>query len=101
VLHYIADEIPGAGTLARVWTKVDAARVHVRMPRQPPRSSASPPIVLIHGDRCLGPISASHRCVPRGAIPCLRAGLARLGLCNEPARVLSVTELAGALAAWQ
>jgi hypothetical protein len=55
VLHYIADEIPGAGTLARVWTKVDDARVHARMSREPPRSSASPPHRSDSRDRVSGP----------------------------------------------
>jgi hypothetical protein len=49
VLHDIADEISGADTLDHVWIEVDDARIHVRMSRQPPRSLALPPIVLIHG----------------------------------------------------
>jgi 2-hydroxy-6-oxonona-2,4-dienedioate hydrolase len=100
VLHDIADEISGADTLDQVWMEVHDARIHVRMSRQPPRSLASPPIVLIHGIGVSGRYLLPTAVRLAANVPVYVPDLPGFGLSSKPAHALSVTELADALAAW-
>jgi 2-hydroxy-6-oxonona-2,4-dienedioate hydrolase len=69
--------------------------------RASPRSSASPPIVLIHGIGVSGRYLLPAAVRLAANVPVYVPNLPGFGLSSKPARVLSVTELADALAAWQ
>ena len=96
--HDVADEIAGAGALERVWTEVDGARIHSRVSRR--AAVQFPPVVLVHGIGVSGRYLLPTAVRLAASVSVYVPDLPGFGLSTKPAHVLSVPELADALAAW-
>jgi 2-hydroxy-6-oxonona-2,4-dienedioate hydrolase len=95
----VADDIAGAGALERAWTKVDGGvRIHARLSQRMPMQSS--PIIFVHGIGVSGRYLLPTAVRLAANVPVYVPDLPGFGLSSKPACVLSVRELADALAAW-
>jgi 2-hydroxy-6-oxonona-2,4-dienedioate hydrolase len=95
----VADEIAGAGALERAWTEVDGGvRIHARLSRRLPMQSS--PVIFVHGIGVSGRYLLPTAVRLAADLPVYVPDLPGFGLSSKPGRVLSVPELADALAAW-